>query len=501
MNLVPSTPLEQTAVPEHRIFSIDVIRGIALLGILFISVWEFGGFTRNQQLYYQTGPHGGNYKLWTSISILLEGKMRGLFAIAFGAGILLFTRKKDHPVPISEGDAYIRRMLWLIAFGLINAFILLWPGDMLFQYGVVGILLYGFTRLKAKGFFIAAIICTLIYCGKLYWDYADDRKDFKKYKAVTLVEKKYKSDSTARALKDSVDRKGDTILLKDSLLKNKLNDSLARKNDTLTKKQAGEKGKWEGMMKSLKYDSAGDKGAKKLMWSGWPKIAYQLMSRTQQKESTWLYRIGVWEIGAMMLLGMGLFSLGFFNNRFPASRYLIIAILCIVVGIALGWFRIHYSALRTVGYETYIHKHPIPYNFFFPIEKLVMALGYVAAAMWLLRLKFLNGLFKIFSLVGRMAFTNYFLQTIACTLFFYGYGFGYFGRLKQWELYFFVMEMIIVQIAFSVLWLKYYKLGPVEWLWRCLIYKKWLPNRNFFEPRSHEGTKEQPPPNPLKGLS
>src|SRR5258706_6069740 len=146
-------------------------------------------------------------------------------------------------------------MMWLMVFGIFNAFILLWPGDILFQYGAVGILLFAFSRMKAKGFFIAALVCTLIYCGKQYWNYSDDKKDYTKYTAVIAVEKKFKADSTSRAKKDSMDRTKDTILLKDTA-KNKRMDSLARKNDTLTKKQNEEKGNWEGMVKGMKYDSS-----------------------------------------------------------------------------------------------------------------------------------------------------------------------------------------------------------------------------------------------------
>ena len=67
------------------------------------------------------------------------------------------------------------------------------------------------------------------------------------------VENKFKADSTSRAKKDSIDRTKDTVLLKDTLLKNKLTDSIARKNDTLTKKQAEEKETWEGKVKGLKF--------------------------------------------------------------------------------------------------------------------------------------------------------------------------------------------------------------------------------------------------------
>ncbi|MGB3155506.1 MAG: DUF418 domain-containing protein [Chitinophagaceae bacterium] len=470
-----SSPGEVPVSDTTRIQSLDILRGIALLGILVISIWEFGGFTANEQTFYKTGTHGGNYNLLTAVSILFEGKMRALFALVFGAGIILFLQKKDHPVPISPADAYIRRMMWLILFGIFNAFVLLWPGDILFQYGVTGLLLFAFSGIKTRGLFIAAIVCTLIYCGKHYWNYADDKAGYKKYTAVMAVEKKFKLDSTARARKDSVDRTKDTILLKETLIKNKLDDSLAKKKDTLTGKQAEEKGYWEGRVKGFKYDSAKTKAENKAMRAGYLKVWTHLMQRSQNKESFWLYRIGVWDIGSMMFLGMALLGMGFFSSRFSSSTYLIIALLTIASGLALAWFRIHMNDIRIADYEKYIQKRAIPYDQFFPIERILMATGYASLVIWLLRMNILKWLWRALAATGRMAFTNYILQSVICTFIFYGYGFGYFGRLSQLELYFIVAEITLVQVVFSVFWMRYYTMGPLEWLWRCLIYRKWLP--------------------------
>jgi uncharacterized protein len=485
MSLTPSTPPDTVpeqvvAAPDNKfsqLFSLDVLRGVALFGVLVISIWEFGGFTTNEQLLYHNGTHGGNYKLMTAVSLLFEGKMLSLLAMVFGAGVLLFLQKKEHPVAISNADAYIRRMMWLMGFGIVNAFLLLCPGDVLFPYGVMGILLFAFTRMKAKGFFIAAIVCTLIYCGKQYWNYADDRKDYRKYTAVMKVENKFKADSSSRAKKDSIDRTKDTVLLKDTLLKNKLADSLAKKNDTLTKKQAGEKETWEGTVKGLKYDSATTKATNKMMRARWSKVAHSLMPESQQKEAAWLYRIGIWDIGSLMFLGMALLSIGFFSSRFASSKYLVIALLSIAAGLALAWLRVHWQCIKLVDYANYIDKRAIPYNQFYPLERILMATGYASLILWLLRMKIFNWVWKALAAVGRMALTNYISQTIICTFFFYGYGFGYFGRLQQWELYFMVAEIALVQIVFSVFWLRYYNTGPLEWLWHCLVYRKWLPNK------------------------
>jgi len=96
-----SSPMQVVphSITDERIFSLDVLRGLALLGILVISIWEFGGFTNNQQIFYRTGTHGGNYNLLTAVSILFEGKMRALFALVFGAGIVLFLQNIFSPFP------------------------------------------------------------------------------------------------------------------------------------------------------------------------------------------------------------------------------------------------------------------------------------------------------------------------------------------------------------------------------------------------------------------
>ncbi|OSZ81178.1 hypothetical protein CAP36_08070 [Chitinophagaceae bacterium IBVUCB2] len=472
-----SSPIQVVphSITDERIFSLDVLRGLALLGILVISIWEFGGFTNNQQIFYRTGTHGGNYNLLTAVSILFEGKMRALFALVFGAGIILFLQKKEHPVAINNADAYIRRQMWLMGFGIFNAFVLLWPGDILFQYGVVGILLFAFYGMKTRGIFICAILCMLIYCGKQYWNFADDKKTYKKYVAVTVVEKKFKADSLSRAKKDSIDKTKDSVLFKDTLLKNKLNDSLARKNDTLTKKQAEEKGAWEGLTKEMKYDSSKTEAENKSMRASYLKVWQHLMGRSQNKESFWLYRIGVWDIGSMMLWGMALFSLGFFSSRFASSKYLLIGLIALITGLALAWLRIKWGDDRLMDFTKFVEKSSLPHNLFFPVERLLMATGYASLLLWLLRMGIFNWLWKALAAAGKMAFTNYILQSVICTFFFYGYGFGYFGRLQQWELYFVVAEIALVQIVFSVFWLRYYTMGPLEWLWRCLIYRKRLP--------------------------
>lgn len=461
---------------SSRLLSVDVLRGVALLGILLISIWEFGGFSQNQQTRLLLSQKGFDHNLFVSIAIFLEGKMRALFSLVFGAGMIILLTKKPSQLSTPHiHELFIRRQMWLMVFGVANAFVLLWPGDILFQYGVMGILLFPFFRMSRKGLMIAAILFTLIYCGKTYWNYADDKTAYKKYKAVLLVEEKFKKDSTARHRKDSI-----AGLPKDSIL---VRDSIAKKNDTLTKKQKREKSSWEGIAKGLKYDStkAGEKAENKAMRASYGKVWHHLMNRSQGKEADWLYRTGVWDIGSLMLLGMALFGFGFFSTNFSKTKYLIIGLIGIATGFLLAWWRVEMSQVKIPDYAKYIDKNIFPPRQFFPIERMLMAVGYASLLMWFIRMNILQWLWKALAAVGRMAFTNYIMQTIICTLFFYGYGFGYFGRMSLTQLYFLVAEIWLIQTVFSVIWLRYYEYGPVEWLWRRLTYGKSFPNKKITE--------------------
>jgi uncharacterized protein len=478
-----TTPGTLTRPDSSRIFSIDVIRGIALLGILMISIWDFGGFGPNEQAFYRQGTHsGGNYRLWGIVSILFEGKMRALFAMVFGAAIILYFQKKEFKSTIGLPDLYIRRQIWLIVFGVVNAFILLWPNDILFHLGVMGILLYVFWRVAPGKLLIAAVICTLIYCGKNYWNYADDKKAYRKFLAVSKVEEKIKKDSTDRKTADSLARAKDSLSGKIDTNASKtgasmVTDTLTKKKDSLSRRQVMDKQEWEGIAKRAKYDSSGTERENKAMRASYTDVWDHLMPRSQNRESFWLYRIGIWDLSSVMFLGMALLGFGFFNHRFSNGKYWLIAIVSLAIGVFLAWLRIDYGNVKMLDYAKYIESNSIPPNQFFPIERILMAVGYASLVMLLLRSRVLNWLWDALSAVGRMALTNYILQTIMCTFFFYGYGFGFFGRLSQLELYFVVIEMWLVQIVFSVFWLRYYRLGPLEWLWRCLVYRKKLPNK------------------------
>ena len=86
---------------------------------------------------------------------------------------------------------------------------------------------------------------------------------------------------------------------------------------------------------------------------------------------------------------------------------------------------------------------------------------------------FVSRLAGLLSPVGRLAFTNYLMQSILCGLIFYGFGFGLFNQLQRYELYFVVAGVWLFQLVFSHIWIRMYAIGPFEWLWRSAAKWEW----------------------------
>ncbi|HUS03371.1 MAG TPA: DUF418 domain-containing protein [Chitinophagaceae bacterium] len=446
-------PIDHSANPvsfSTRILSLDVLRGIAVLAALFVSIWVFGGFSNAQQKQLLLNSHGWNHRLYVTIELLFNGKMRAIIAIVFGAAMLLFLNKDRIA---KTGDVFINRQLWLIIFGLVNAFIFLWTQDILFHLGIMGLLLFPFIRLSTRGLLLAAVLTTLIYCGKNYWTYADHKKAYNKNVKLTALENKFKTDSIAKAKK-----------------------GIIAKKDTLTKLQKQDKGEWEGILGSMKPDVKRDEGNNKEMRKTYGKIWNYLVPQIQEREAQWTYTTGIWDFACMIFLGMVLYRIGFFNNGFSRNKYLLLGILCLIAGLLFGIYRLHYQHVALEDYLKYIKHYALPYHFFFPLERAFIALAYTSFVMAFLSAGFLKYIWKAFAVVGKLSLTNYLLQSIICGIFFYGYGLGNFGRLTQWQLYLFALEVIIVQVAFSVIWLRYYDYGPAEWLLRRFSSKRSFPH-------------------------
>src|SRR6185295_4344348 len=136
---------------SERIKTIDVIRGVALLGILMMNIPGFGIHGSIFRAITRGSHNTTDFYTLGAISIFFSGTMRGLFSMLFGAGMILFmVNKKQTPGGVTVAEYYYRRLLWLVLFGVINAYIFLWWGDILFFYGLCGMLLFPFRKLRPQ---------------------------------------------------------------------------------------------------------------------------------------------------------------------------------------------------------------------------------------------------------------------------------------------------------------------------------------------------------------
>jgi uncharacterized protein len=174
----------------------------------------------------------------------------------------------------------------------------------------------------------------------------------------------------------------------------------------------------------------------------------------------------IWRCAGLMLVGMALMKWGVFSGSRSTSFY----VKCIAWGmglglpiVALGVWDMHRSGFDIL--RSFYGFQSLNY-----VGSLGMSLAYVAIVVLLTRSA--NSIItRIFAPMGRMAFTNYLTQTLICTTVFYGYGLGYYGSIPRWQLFFvFVPVVLIVQAFVSSLWLRHFRMGPAEWLWRALTY-------------------------------
>jgi uncharacterized protein len=466
----------------HRIRSLDILKGIAVLLGLFVAIYTWGGFSEGMQSSLIGKPSGTGYRLFSTISLLLEGKMRAMISLVFGAGIILFFIRPHVGSSLSVNDLYVRRNMWLILFGIVNAILFLWPMDIVFHLGIMGLLLFPFPRLSARWLLICALLVMAINAGKMYWYYHDDLQAYQKFVVADSLDKKFNKADSIRKKADSVAIAKLFPLGKDSAARQKeatKRDSLARrKGDTLTHKQAQDKQAWEGVAGKYKWERKNDSAQiKALQKRSWVSIYDHQLNKIQGRQAAWFYRTGVWEFAGIMLFGMWLFKIGFLTGRFKRSTYLWIALVCIGTGLLCGWYRLYFHNAVILDYTKYLKTHGLPFTVLWPYERALMVTGYASLLMFLLSWARVGWLMTLLGDVGRMALSNYFLQSILCSIIFYGFGMGYYARAGQYMLYFLVLEMIIVQIVFTTVWIRYFYHGPMEWLLRCLVTRSWVPNR------------------------
>jgi uncharacterized protein len=179
-----------------------------------------------------------------------------------------------------------------------------------------------------------------------------------------------------------------------------------------------------------------------------------------------------WRCGGMMLLGMALYKWGFLDGRRPASHYALVAAACLPVGLALAWYGT--VALERVRFAMPERTVADVWNY---IGAVLCSVGYAAVLILIVKRGVLGALRRALAAVGQMALSNYLMQSTITAIVFLGWGLGFAGRFDYGGQLLVVAAIWILQLALSPVWLRRYRFGPAEWLWRSLTYWKRQPMR------------------------
>jgi uncharacterized protein len=414
--------------------SLDVIRGIAVLGMIFINILVFvpdiNEFMQHDLLLGYTTTEGSIYRV---IYILFNGKMRAMFALLFGAGIILFFQT-NNAASFSKSDQFARRMFWLLTFGLIHAYILLWPGSILFEYAVCGLLLFTFRHVAPKMLMLLSVIVLGFYT---YINSADYPKSYAKYTTYMQVLEMEKAHQGIPV--DLYEKKQKFEMY----LENFLPLSDAKKKEVAQDKQE--------KIKTYTGNIA--------------EIYRQNIGATNEALSFGVY-LNILESIGTMLLGMALFKLGFFDYTLKKGWYIFL----ILAGIPIGIYA--YDLLYSWQVQTRAEVLDLySWKFFssFIVDapaRILLSLGYCALLAYLCQLTLLKPALGMVAYVGRMAFSNYVGQTVICVVFFYFL--QYYGSLSMTNIAVVAIGIISFQLVVSYCCIRYAGTGPLEYLWRKL---------------------------------
>jgi uncharacterized protein len=420
----PPLPLSPVA-ESSRIIAIDVLRGVAVLGILGMNIVGYALPTDayvdpvNPALTRYAGEfRGANFVAWLGSHLLLDLKMMAIFSMLFGAGLMLMSDRAARAGGTGFARIYYRRMSWLLAIGLVHAY-LLWYGDILTAYALCGMLLYPLRCARPRTLIVAGTLVmmmtmvVLVLLGGL----------------ILMV----------RAAADGGDAE------------------MARAWAEIRADMVPDAAKVDAEVASVSGSLAGA-----LRVNAMNAVFFQLAMFP-------LFLL--WRAGGLMLIGMGMMKLGVFSAERSQRFY----VRMLLLGYGIGLPLVGFGAYDLIAHDFEKVREMLFSLHFNYIGSVLVALGHVALVMLIVKSNALPSLAGRLAAVGRMALTNYLAQSLICTAIFYGWGGGLFGRIERAPLLAFVLGIWILELTWSTWWLRRFRFGPVEWLWRSLTYRERQP--------------------------
>ncbi|AYG94105.1 DUF418 domain-containing protein [Brevundimonas naejangsanensis] len=427
-----STAARLAPVPaSQRLESLDLLRGFALCGILLVNIMPMGGPWEGYHPSLPATLANPDWSAWVVQHLFFQGAMRGLFTLLFGAGMLLITlRGEESQGTIQSADVYFRRCMALLALGVFNATCLLFPGDILYVYGLSGFLLFVFRTAAPRTLLrIAALLILLL-----------------------TIETAVVGHQRAAAARhgQAVAAQG---LAGDGLVAAEQAAATAPRTAAAARLPDP-----QALQEEAAIRTGGPVGL--LEWSVRTWLDYAASSYTITL---------VLESAAFMLAGMALFKLGVLTGRRSLGFYVGMAAVGYGLGLlvngvqAIELWRSQFAPGAWVSQASY------------EIGRCSMTLGHVGLVLVLWKLNAWGVVGVGLRAMGRMALTNYLLQSAIAALLFYG--FGLWGRLDWWGLWGLAVGVWVAQALFSLAWLQAFAFGPMEWLLRWVAYGRPAPLR------------------------
>ena len=417
----------------ERFTSIDRLRGVAILGILVMNIY---GFAMPFAAYVNPLRMGGtelyNLGTWFLTHVLFDQKFLSIFAMLFGAGIVLMSERAEAR-GARPARFYYRRQFWLVIIGALHAY-LIWLGDILFAYALVGMMAYPFRRRRPRTLIIVACVILPI---PLLLNFGNAWQTEQTMQEVATIE-------AALAADEDIDEEQRQLLEQWQQQRTFMFPT----DEDLAKDVETHRGDYPGI------------------------VVYRAPIVAMMQVFMVVF-FGIWRIGALMLIGMALMKLRVFTAERSPDFYLRVMLAGYVCGLPLTIFSA--ADLYAHGFDQlYAMRFGGIANYF---GSVLVALGHVGLVMWLTQTGALRGLLDRFAAVGRMALTNYLAHSIILTTVFYGYGLGLYGSVPRAAQMLFVAAVVALQLWWSPLWLARYRFGPAEWLWRSLTYWQKQPMR------------------------
>lgn len=396
--------MSATADPS-RFETLDFLRGAAVMGILVANLPAFG---LPEAAYFSPAAWGGtapaDVAAWFVTYVLIEGKMRGLFSLLFGASMLLVIQRAESAGQ-SGAAAHLRRMAWLFAIGCLHLYGL-WSGDILAHYALCGAVALLFVRLSVRAL-MAAALCLIA------WEVVQWAGLY-----VAVLDAQANPGAGGQPLLASM-AKGFGVPPPEHL--------------------AGELAAYRGT------------------------YAHAVAWRWEHATSPFAFLLVLGpETLATMLLGMAGLKSGFLTGAWARARYVRWA----AVGLALSLPVYTAAGLHTIAGGFALDDVVLGAMALPTVLRTPAIIGYAALGMLLMRPG--GWLTRRIAAAGRAAFTNYLGTSLVMTMIFYGYGVDLFGRLSRADLYWFVLPAWAAMLAWSQPWLARHRHGPLERLWRSL---------------------------------